>query len=337
MSEANFQNTKLKIREELDKCSYCSNTKDYIERMIIQIVNYPKKIKQPKYFVINMNKDKIMKVSYQMSVPFINRNYNIPIHIYIMKNIPIEPPRIFLEVPEGIGLNRDNENIDRDTKQIKTNTLINWNESSNIGNVMDEIYQSFLNYFPLYKEESRNSSREVEELKEQIKSLKHQLENEIQINKNLKDIIIEKEISYNNILKENKSLTEANQRLNNELSLYKKKKQNNNELPNYEELVLLYKKIEDLNDKLARYPIDLLKGEKLISVIFTFENKKVTHSIICKNTSKFNRLVGQLYNYYPEYSKDNNIFISNGKMINMFKTLDENGIHENDIIILKKK
>ena len=99
-----------------------------------------------------------------------------------------------------------------------------------------------------------------------------------------------------------------------------------------------YKKGEELEEKLARYPIKLLKGEKLISVIFTSEDQKFQHSIISKNTEKLGKLVEQLYNDYPEYleSESQNYFISNGNKVSLFKSLDENNIHNSDVIILNK-
>ena len=91
---------------------------------------------------------------------------------------------------------------------------------------------------------------------------------------------------------------EKNKRLSDELSLIKtEKEKKNKELWNEK----LYNKVEELEEKLARYPIKLLKGEKLISVIFTSCDEKFQHSIISKNTEKLSKLVEQLYNDYPEY------------------------------------
>ena len=176
----------------------------------------------------------------------------------------------------------------------------------------------------------------IQELNEQIKLLKQQLGNEINKNNDLNNQIKNLDTSYKEILIQNKNLMEVNKRLSDELSLIKKKNVKNNIELNSEEIITLYKKVEELKEKLSRYPIELLKGEKLISVIFTSEDQKIQHSIICKNTEKLSRLVEKLYNDYPEYSEysDQYFFISNGKKVNMFKSLDENNIHNSDIIIL---
>ena len=125
--------------------------KDYIANMIMQLMNYPKKTTQPRHFIKNMNQDKIMMVWYPMSVPFANKKYNVPIQIYIMKNIPYEPPQVFLEVVQGSAANSKNRDINPTTRQIITNTLRNWNQYSNIENAMNEIFSSFSNVFPIYK------------------------------------------------------------------------------------------------------------------------------------------------------------------------------------------
>ena len=113
-------------------------------------------------------------------------------------------------------------------------------------------------------------------------------------------------------------------------------KEENKASLNSEKIIALYEKIDELKEQLARYPIELLKGEKLISVIFSSVDQKFQHSIICKNTEKFSRLVEELYNYYPEYSKSKYYFNSNGKEVDMLKSLKDNNIHNSDKIILNK-
>ena len=158
MYAANYQNTQLRIREELAQCSYNPNMKDYIANMIMQLLNYPKKTAQARHFIKNMNQDKIMMVWYPMSVPFAQKSYNVPLQIYIMKNIPYEPPQIFLEVVQGSAANPTNKDINPTTRQILTNTLRNWGQYSNIDNVMNEIYASFCNVFPIYKTKPNQNS-----------------------------------------------------------------------------------------------------------------------------------------------------------------------------------
>ena len=93
-----------------------------------------------------------------------------------------------------------------------------------------------------------------------------------------------------------------------------------------------------IKDKIiSNYPIQLLDGEKLISVIFVSSDKKINYSIICKNTDKFSKIENMLYDAYPELIESENNFLINGKLINKYKSLDFNNIKNSDIIMVMKK
>ena len=94
------------------------------------------------------------------------------------------------------------------------------------------------------------------------------------------------------------------------------------------------KEISNLKLKLSRYPFELNEGEKLMTLIFTSIDQKINYSIICKNTDRFNLIENKLYDIYPEYSETENFFIVHGKKINKSKTIEDNQIGNNDIIIL---
>ena len=151
MYGANAQNTLIRLREELTQCSYNQNMKDYLANLIMSIMNYPKKRTQVRHFIKYMNQNKIIMIWYPMSVPFSGNNYDVPLQIYIMKNVPYEPPQIFLEVVQGSAANTSNKDIDPNNNRIMTNSLRNWSQYSIIDNVMNEIYSSFCRVFPIYK------------------------------------------------------------------------------------------------------------------------------------------------------------------------------------------
>ena len=90
---------------------------------------------------------------FPLNVPFgvTKKNFDVPLQIFIMKKIPDEPPKLYVEVLEGCAVNPSNKDVNTDTRQIITNTLKNWNIDSNIDNVMDEILKSFSYCFPIYK------------------------------------------------------------------------------------------------------------------------------------------------------------------------------------------
>ena len=149
---------------------------------------------------------------------------------------------------------------------------------------------------------------------------------------NLKKKLLEENNKNNNLFK-------INQQLENEL---KKEKQGiqenkNNINEDKETKIELYKRIDDLKEKLSRYPIDLSEREKLLSVIFSSEEHDFHYSIICKNTEKFNKLEDKLYHEYPKYSETDIYFTLNGKIINRFQSLEENNIQNSDVIIINKR
>ena len=94
------------------------------------------------------------------------------------------------------------------------------------------------------------------------------------------------------------------------------------------------KEIERLkknNDQLY----NLKPGEKIYSVNFVSIDQKIgNYSITCKNTDIFVKLEEQLYEDYPEYKDKETFFINNGNKIKRFKSLNENKIKKNDILML---
>ena len=72
-----------------------------------------------------------------------------------------------------------------------------------------------------------------------------------------------------------------------------------------------------------------------MTVNFISADQKVQHySLICKNTDTFNVLEKKLYEDYKEFYETENYFTFNGKKIHKLKSLDENNIRNNDIIML---
>ena len=96
------------------------------------------------------------------------------------------------------------------------------------------------------------------------------------------------------------------------------------------------KEIKELKLKLSRFPFMLEKGEKLMSINFISTDKKLISSIICKNTDEFNKIESQLYKNHPEYFKNEISFTFNQKKIKRYKTLEQNGIKNDDIIIMEE-
>jgi hypothetical protein len=150
--------------------------------------------------------------------------------------------------------------------------------------------------------------------------------------------------------KENISLNEKIKNLEKLLENERKKNINNNmninELINMKNNSSYLAKILELKEKLeskdneikeikSRYPVELLKGEKLMSIIFVSLDQTIHYSIICKNTDQFSTIESKLYKEYPQYMNSENFFVTKGNKINRFISLEENGIKDNDIITLQ--
>ena len=94
------------------------------------------------------------------------------------------------------------------------------------------------------------------------------------------------------------------------------------------------KSLEEIQELKSKRPIEILPGEKLISVIF--QCAEFHYSIICKDTDIFAKVESLLYEQFPQYKESEQYFISSGQKVNRFQTLKENGIKNSGIIIMQK-
>jgi len=95
--------------------------------------------------------------------------------------------------------------------------------------------------------------------------------------------------------------------------------------------------MEELSQLKSKLPFELAEKEKLMVITFISEDENFHFSTICKNTEKFSRIENMIYNEYPCYDYDDNIFVAHNKIINKHNSLEINGIKNNDIIIVKQK
>ena len=136
-------------------------------------------------------------------------------------------------------------------------------------------------------------------------------------------------ININMINKEKNLINELNEKLknlNNSL----------NRSINKDKINELYEEIRIKDKIISSFPVKLSEDEKLLSVIFVSVDQKIHYSTICKNTDKFSKIENLLYDAYPEYIETENNFFVNGNKVNKYKSLENNKIKNNDIIILKK-
>ena len=186
-----------------------------------------------------------------------------------------------------------------------------------------------------------------EDLKKKINQLEKELNEEKMNNQNLKNNYNDLQSEFNKIEKKLKEENKKKEDLNSELEKLKNYSNNigmkkifelmeefkNKEKELMEELKIKEKELKEIKSKL---PFDLSDGEHLMTIIFNSMNQKIHYSFICKNTDKFSRLEGLLYDIedYQEFKETDNYFLVRGKKIKRYKTLEENGIKNSDVITL---
>ena len=95
------------------------------------------------------------------------------------------------------------------------------------------------------------------------------------------------------------------------------------------------KLLEELNKvKIKSKKInDIKSSEEIIAIFFTSVNQDIQRPISCKISDTFVKIEEKIYNEYPKYKDCNTYFTVNGKIIDRFKTIKENGIKDGNIII----
>ena len=136
-------------------------------------------------------------------------------------------------------------------------------------------------------------------------------------------------ININMINKEKNLINELNEKLKNLNNTL-------NRSINKDKINELYEEIRIKDKIISSFPVKLSEGEKLLTIIFVSVDQKIHYSTICKNTDKFSKIENLLYDAYPEYIETENNFFVNGNKVNKYKSLENNKIKNNDIIMLKK-
>ena len=161
---------------------------------------------------------------------------------------------------------------------------------------------------------------------------------------NLRNQLKEEEIKNKNLFNENNKLKQEIIQLQNKVIDSQIDFKNLNNLSNEQiyqnnSIIKLIKDkediINDLNEKIKRFPFILEKNEKLMAVIFSSVNQKINYSIVCKNTDSIHKLEEELYKEYPDlFEKQHYIYLCKGKVINKYQTFESYHIKNGDTIIL---
>ena len=217
-----------------------------------------------------------------------------------------------------LNLEKDNyQKLNQKIKDLENNANPNFKEkqSINIVNMINEENSINTNTGEKNKTQEEKENAIIEE------------NNNKQENKEININMIEEEDNEANknslIIELNKELKNLNDYLTNSM--------------NVDKMNELLEEIRIRDKIISSYPVQLLEGEKLLSVIFVSIDKKINYSVICKNTNKFNEIENVLYDAYPEYAEKENYFSVNGKDINKYESLEFNNIQNNDIITMMNK
>ena len=151
---------------------------------------------------------------------------------------------------------------------------------------------------------------------------------------NLKKKIEEQEILLDNKEKKIKELNKKIKKMENQACL--PTYLNSNNLNIIELMKKLELKENELKELKSLLPFDISKEDKLMTIIFTSIDENILCSCICKNTDKFKRLENLIIEQYPEYMKVHEYYFIFKKKIEKDRTLEENLIRNNDIIIIDK-
>ena len=212
------------------------------------------------------------------------------------------------EGPKGNIELKINE-IEKNIKEKNDNLLRNENEKIN----------KLLNENEKFREEVLNLNKKISQLENSIKKLNTENNSLNKNNINYTKEIEQLKTENSNLLDKLKYLSNIQNNNNREILLMEKLEKKDNVIKKFKEFI----------------PFDLNDGEELLTIILISSNEIVHHAFICKSTENFRSLEDRIYAIYPQYEKIEKQFTVNGRKIEEFKTLKENGIKNNDIITMK--
>ena len=156
----------------------------------------------------------------------------------------------------------------------------------------------------------KKSKKENEKLRKKISKLNNKVQS-------LSNELLNAKLVYFNQANMVKFLSDLNQEINERANNYRKE-------------------MNDLKLKLSKYENDVeVNLNDMIVINFNFEDGTIRYAMQCLKTETFAQVEEKLYDKYREYKNTNNKFISNGRSILRFKTVEENNIRNGDTVQLQ--
>ena len=259
----------------------------------------------------------------------------IVLPIAVEKDLSMARVKVFCPKCEGIYIPRNGDGvIDIDGVYFGTSfpsiffeTYPDLNPKKKLSNIKNiEINENKINIdINELKEKLNQEKKNNNSLLVKINELKKKLNEEIS-----KNAILEQKLNENNKMIKN---------LENKLHYGENFSNLDRDKLSIESLIKKDLEIEELKKRLSRFPCELKEGEKLMSIIFLSTDQKIHLSVICKNTDKFNKIEGKIYEKkeFFQYSMLATFFTVKGYIVNKYQTIEENKINDNDIIMLNIK
>ena len=287
--------------------------------------NYDKQFNTIKYNDENKNFRSINKGENYNKEEFESKDFSKGIHI----KKPQELAPLSNAYEKKLIKNNKNDNLNENNKQLNSNSIIN--DSHNLNNITKEksdninnsnfsnnLGSKSLNNNPNNSNSSTINDEDINELKKQNLNLRNEI-------KELKDKLNKEKDKNQKLTLKLEELTNILNKEKNYLSTQKEMTEKITELENYN------KKIEKL---LSIFPFKISEDDKIISIIFITSDENIHYSMICKSKEMFIDLEKRLYINYPQYKETKNYYYANGYKIDVNKTLEDNKIKDNEIIII---
>ena len=77
--------------------------------------------------------------------------------------------------------------------------------------------------------------------------------------------------------------------------------------------------------------------KNIITIRLKSRNEKINYYIICKNCDMLNRILNKVFELNPEFKEYDNEYVCNGSFVNKYKSLKENNIKNDNLIIINDK
>ena len=207
----------------------------------------------------------------------------------------------------------NNKNLENEIKLLKDTIIMKENEIKKLKLEYDEKLNNNYN---------------------QIKILENKLNEEIIKNKKLKEAINNKyKIELDNIKNENNKLNKI-------IASIVNNNGNNNELNKLkDENMKLYNQLLQKENEIKDLKLKYENNNEMFNMIVYFQSDDQVinkEPIRCKSTDTFAEIEEKLYKKYNDFRNTNNTPICNGASILRFKTLSENKIRDENVVLLYK-